>query len=300
MSNVQPTEPDLRITVIGQQRREFMSVMKAIADLEIAHRLFWYETVDEALDDGPDGVDDADLVVVFQSFSDQFRRSSVEALIGRTIFGRLLCCYGPWCESDGRNRNLWPDSVRVPLRLAAGMIRSEIGAIVDEADPLPPTAARDEIFTHRLYQSDSQRNSENVTDVNAIVVSPDRVFGETLRASLEELGIACQTLPLLEADSSLSRDQPTAKQVSLVLHDVDPWCGVVADSLSRVRHLWPSADVFGVATMPDAGIASELADESLRGVIPKLDLQLGLQHQLRHWFEEKAGVRSRHLKRLPA
>jgi hypothetical protein len=59
---------------------------------------------------------------------------------------RLICCYGPWCASDGRTRDVWPLSIRVPTALASRRIDLELEVLTGTRWPLPLTASRDEIF----------------------------------------------------------------------------------------------------------------------------------------------------------
>ena len=302
MNGVNDSEPNLRITVIGEHRREFLPVMKTVTELPQSHRLFWYQTIEEALEDGGEGVDDADLVIVFQSYSDQFSRETVNSLVGRTIFGRLLCCYGPWCESDGRNRDFWPDAVRVPLRLESGIIQREVDGILRGSEPLPPTAARDEIFAHRLTCSDKPTTLETGTILNATIISSDRILRNVLAAALKQLGIRSVTMPPIvkRPTDPVDRKQSSAGPIHLVIHDLDPWGPLIADSVRTASQMFPSADVFGIATMPDAGLATEIADETLHSVIPKLDLELGLRHHLQDWCRTRSSGRLRKLNAVPA
>lgn len=91
----------------------------------------------------------ADLIVVLQDWSDQYSQRQVNAVISATGgTGRLLVTYGAWCESDGRNRSLWPHAVRVPARLAPERLRRELQHIRNGQPGLPLTASRDERFEH--------------------------------------------------------------------------------------------------------------------------------------------------------
>lgn len=87
-----------------------------------------------------------DLVIVCQHWSDEYGEADVQRLLVSFPLARLVCCYGLWCESDGRTRDVWPLSVRVPARCAAERIGRELEVIVGTRAPLPLTASRDEIF----------------------------------------------------------------------------------------------------------------------------------------------------------
>ena len=100
----------------------------------------------------PDAAWFPDLVIVCQLCSDEFTEADVRRLLGLFPLARFVCCYGPWCESDGRTRDIWPLAVRVPARFAADRVRRELEVIQGVRPPLPLTASRDEIF---LFDADS-------------------------------------------------------------------------------------------------------------------------------------------------
>jgi hypothetical protein len=87
-----------------------------------------------------------DLVVVCQHWPDEFTGAEVRRLLGAFPLARFVCCYGTWCGSDGRTRDIWPLSTRVPAGVAARRIDLELEVIAGTRPPLPLTASRDEIF----------------------------------------------------------------------------------------------------------------------------------------------------------
>ncbi|MEX0715608.1 MAG: hypothetical protein WD066_03435 [Planctomycetaceae bacterium] len=90
--------------------------------------------------------DEPDLVVALQSWPDEFPRTVVERAIARFPLARWVCCYGEWCASDGRSRDIWPPGARVPVASARSRIARELAVIRGDLSPLPPTASRDEVF----------------------------------------------------------------------------------------------------------------------------------------------------------
>ena len=88
----------------------------------------------------------ADLCVACQHWSDEFTTGEVARLLRLFPLARFVCVYGPWCASDGRTRDAWPLSVRVPAHSAPDRIQRELGVLRGEIPPLPLTASRDEIF----------------------------------------------------------------------------------------------------------------------------------------------------------
>ncbi|MGE3317511.1 MAG: hypothetical protein AB7O26_20550, partial [Planctomycetaceae bacterium] len=87
-----------------------------------------------------------DLLVVVQHAPDEFPRADVAELFRLAPLARWICCYGPWCESDGRNRDLWPPGSRVPFHGFRARLHREVAVLRGERAPLPLTASRDEIF----------------------------------------------------------------------------------------------------------------------------------------------------------
>jgi hypothetical protein len=86
-----------------------------------------------------------DLVIVCQLWPDEYAAPEVGQLLEVFPLARLICCYGAWCGSDGRTRDIWPLSVRVPTASAARRIDFELEVLAGARGPLPLTASRDEI-----------------------------------------------------------------------------------------------------------------------------------------------------------
>src|ERR1700733_5425417 len=87
-----------------------------------------------------------DLLVVCQHWPDEYSAADVRKLLTAFALARLVACYGCWCASDGRTRDIWPLSTRVPADFASRRIDLELEVIAGTQSPLPLTASRDEIF----------------------------------------------------------------------------------------------------------------------------------------------------------
>lgn len=112
------------------------------------------------------------LLVVVQNWPDEFTRANVAALYRAAPLARWICRYGPWCESDGRNRNLWPAGCRVSASGFRARLRREIEVLAGTRSPLPLTASRDEVF-----EFDSVRLSCPASRARRVdVASPDREY----------------------------------------------------------------------------------------------------------------------------
>ena len=285
-STVPPKPATHQLALIGDaKRREFRSLSQWLCSQTAS--ISEFPGIDAALQQDEARLANADLTIVMQSWSDQFSAAEVNQLIGRTLFSRLLCIYSSACESDGRNRNVWPDAVRVPLRLAQSVIEQELQNADRDLDALPPTSARDEIFVHRLGTSDNWAPLPQLQALNGAIISPDRTLRRTMAQATRELGLKSLEMPLIAVKSGQrTRPQETSRgPVNVVIHDLDPWGPLVEASLQAAREMFPSAAVLGLANMPDSGLTIEVADQPLETIIPKLDIQHGLRWCLRQWLD---------------
>jgi len=99
----------------------------------------------------------ADLIVICQSWSDEFTASEVAGLLAAAPLARVLCVYGRWCDSDGRTRRHWPLAVRVPVADFARRLKHEITVLMTGTAPLPWTATRTELFAGLCQSADDNR-----------------------------------------------------------------------------------------------------------------------------------------------
>lgn len=201
---------------------------------------------------------DVPLTVVLQSWSDEYRPEDVERLIGATLYSGLFCCYGSWCEGDGRTHAIWPHSTRVPVRYAREVLQAELQRIEVGQAVMPPTAARDEVFLRRQSAAEALPQRRQRT---ALVISPDRVYRTTLGQALESSGWCAESAALGPG----SLQSVTTPQ--LVVHDLDPDVASVTDSIAACRARFPDTPICGVASMP--GECHQTADEI--PVVPRLD-----------------------------
>lgn len=267
-----------RIVVIGMKgRREYAGFLNQL--IQLTGNVAEFPDIKSAISES-DLLNRADVVVVLQSWSDQFCANDVNQLIGLTLFRRLLCCYSAKCESDGRNREIWPDAARIPLRLAASVLERELSDALRGEPALPPTAARDEIFSHRMGTDHDWVLPQKIQSLNAIVVSPDEALRRTIQDALKSASISCSSQTLLTHSDS-ANGGTVGPDPRVIIHDLDPWSTIVENSIGEARRRWPAANIFGLATMPDGGLTVEIADQQLSAVVPKLDLVNGLFRTLR-------------------
>jgi len=164
-----------------------------------------------------------DLIIVLQSWSDQFSPTEVLELLSRLPLARIVCVCGAACDSDGRTRASWPLAVRARTPDAISRIEREFELLRSASSvdgPWPPdqtldgvrpqavpwTASRAEIF-----ESDFGNGAPPLpAGVRLVVESPDRAW----KAMLER---ALGTVP--QAESAPAASKPR----TIVLVDVDPW-----------------------------------------------------------------------------
>jgi len=166
-----------------------------------------------------------DLIIVCQQWPDEYSSRQVHGLLVRHPLARLLCCYGPWCDSDGRNRDIWPAGSRVPvsgfrsrLDLETALLLGLPGAAV-----LPLTASRTEVFELQFAMNVSPPIAGRFA-----VVSPDCAWRGMLESGLRTAG--GQVVPVADASVILfDLDPDTPEQLATMSTlECTPPCTVVA------------------------------------------------------------------------
>ncbi|MCA9009696.1 MAG: hypothetical protein KDB01_08120 [Planctomycetaceae bacterium] len=135
----------------------------------------------------------ADFVIVLQTWSDEFAPQEITELIGRLLFGRILCCYGPWCTADGRSHDLWPVTFRVPAASAPAVMEQELADFRENIQPLFPMSAGEEVFAHRSRVASIR---ENAVRRRVLVISDDFELRKTTARILAALNCDPAALPL--------------------------------------------------------------------------------------------------------
>ncbi|MDA1014182.1 MAG: hypothetical protein O3A00_06975, partial [Planctomycetota bacterium] len=161
------------------------------------------------IDDLQTAIDDdwfPDLVIVLQHWSDEYAAQDIATALARFPLARWVCCYGTWCESDGRNRpDAWPTAIRVPMRRACARLQQEARVLTGQASPIPLTAARDEVFAFDFDHAPTASLAER----RVLVSSPDRA----LHTMLSDVARTYGAKLLLPGDGI----------PDIILCDADPW-----------------------------------------------------------------------------
>lgn len=237
----------VNVLLIGRQTIEsvpiFDCVQRVSANVRHAHQM-------------PVGsLADADwfphLVVVLQHWSDEWEPQSINGLLAEFPLARWVCCYGAWCESDGRNRPThWPTGIRVPMRRSVSRIHRELAVLDGQADPLPLTASREELFAFDFQPVLHSRTTYG----RAAVSSPDRAYRATLESLLECWGMAI-----------VSADQTSP---DVVLCDIDPWSHRQLE-VQRLQARHSKTQLIGIATMPTADLIAAATEAGCSRVVSK-------------------------------
>lgn len=209
-----------------------------------------------------------DVIIAVQTWPDEYSAADVNELIGRYAFARLLCCYGPWCDSDGRNRSIWPLAVRIPSATLPGRLKHELKLLADRPESggraairaeranqaLPLTASRTEIFEFDCDQSPAPQLCHRT----AGVVSPDRRWREMLGEALVRGGAALI-------------DDVEIAGAEVVFLDVDPWDLRRATQLAAFRHEHPRTRLIACAGFPRPDLERELREAGADRIWFKLE-----------------------------
>jgi hypothetical protein len=256
---------------------EFQEVVSLLRGAVLHQRLQEAETLCEARDLYPPGRQPPELVVICQTWSDQFSADEIQGLIAWLPFARLICCYGPWCDSDGRTRDLWPLAVRIPaaqgLSVVAAALRelqvpggltapspgSRLPARGGSSGRLPLTASRAEIYAARY----SPPVTGSLQSVAVVVNSPDRAW----REMIEKFVRGCEGEVLQGEPESV---HPSPRQPHWLVWDADPEGPARRQELDRWRQACPRLRVLACVGFPRHDLAQSLRQQGVDVMWPKL------------------------------
>ena len=182
-----------KVVIIGRDdSHTFRDLLQMFRRSDGMHVSAEYQTLSAALKAGLGQTMSADFVIVLQSCSYEFGQHEINELIGRLLFGRILCCYGPWCTADGRSHELWPVASRIPAASAASLIELELACFRANIQPLFPMSASEEVFAYRSQFMDV---FEPAVRSKAIVISDDSELRTIVGRILAVLNCESTALP---------------------------------------------------------------------------------------------------------
>ncbi len=150
-----------------------------------------------------------ELIIVCQNWPDEFSASDLNGLVSRFPVSRFVCCYGAWCEADGRTRTVWPLSIRVPARSVRVRIQQEWDIIQGIMKAFPLTAGRDEIFQFEASDKPLKLSFEGAAPLIG-VRSGDRDY----QAMLNEMMVSW---------GGQTTHESQQQEADLLILDLDPW-----------------------------------------------------------------------------
>src|SRR4029077_20396015 len=208
-----------------------------------------------------------EMIVILQAWADQYPAWEVEALISLCPLARIMCCFGPWCDSDGRSRSIWPLGVRVPAAAFASRFEHELALLSggrDAGPSLPLTASRTEIFEFDFADSKARQTS---AAAEASVVSPDRRFGEMVVSALRKSGLS-------------AGQWHDAGAAATVIFDADPWNEERGKALAAIRAAQPQSQLVACVGFSRPHLETELHDAGADAVWFKLSPLTDLMERL--------------------
>jgi hypothetical protein len=212
MDSFQAVPAMMRLLVVGlTESAEMQPLSAALSGVTSLMKIDLVPDVDAAVDFASVRGLYPDLMIVCQHWPDEYTTSDVRQLVACVPMARLLCCYGPWCESDGRNRETWPAGARIPAMIVESRLRGEIDVLLGRRPPLPLTASRDETFDFNLCNHDSKKaHSPRTIQIRTPDRELERWLGELVTAAEHEYASATA-----EGTQNIATD--------VILWDLDPW-----------------------------------------------------------------------------
>ncbi|MBX3436900.1 MAG: hypothetical protein KF861_05355 [Planctomycetaceae bacterium] len=193
-----------------------------------------------------------DMVIVLQQWPDEYTTAEALHLIDAAPLARLIVCYGPWCDSDGRSSNRWPHSVRVPVASAVCQVRDELDRLARGRPPLPLTADRNLVYVDRY--SPAEYSSSRGLQIR--VVCHDAVLSDTVGDLLTAAGHSL----VHESD----------EWADAIVWDADPWNDVSRNELNDLRQQFPLSPLLALCGFPRWHHASTLNKGEVAALVPKL------------------------------
>lgn len=255
------------VSIIGRSHasefRGLISQIQNSSDLQITGQ---FETIQDALTAGLGEQFPADVVIVLLEFSDEYSAADAGQLIGRMLFRRVLCCYGPWCLSDGRTHEIWPVVARVSVSSAWSILQHEIRNIRAGVDALLPMAAAEEVFAHRaIAEFDDYPTGYEVV----LIASDDRALRKTIAEMLRHTAkqVFESGIFVTQIQNALARLNAAAavqSKVSVLL-DIDGQESRESELRTVIRSTYPASRLVRLTsfphTVPENGSFDQIVDK---------------------------------------
>lgn len=216
------------------------------------------------------GVANPDLIVVYQSYFNEFHSDDIDRIIGQFPFARWVIGYNPWCESLGQSDKVWPFAWIVPVRHMKTRLFAELQNF-DRSEPLVPAlSSRDEAFAKidmRVVESGGWINERRVARVSC----QDAPFRRTMLACLKAFGFE-----LVEDDTA---------DIHIVA--IDQWDDVGRRKIETAIESTPRAQILVTCELLPEHARWEVALRQIATLSPLRFMQ-DLSHALHHPTERVA------------
>ncbi|QDT42447.1 hypothetical protein Pan241w_25310 [Gimesia alba] len=261
------TPPQKCVLIVGNdQTCEMRSVLESVREICRGAQIVSCASL-EAI---PDEEAFPDLILICQNWPDEFGPRTLSDLVSRFPISRFVCCYGVWCEADGRTRTIWPLGIRVPARCVSTRLKLEWEIIRGGRAAFPLTAGRDEIF--QLEATDGSLRFDTEGGAPLIQVeSGDRTY----RKMLEERIVSWE---------GRIANTMNDEAIDLLMIDLDPW-EMIVNQLETRTLVAPIVGVMGLAH-PETITAAKLL--GIEAVICKVAPEQELFQALNRSLQVKA------------
>jgi hypothetical protein len=218
--------------------------LSALPGIEVTHSA----APEHVLQHGPP----PDIVVLLQQHPDEHSSQQVRTLLNTCPLSRLIVCYGPWCDSDGRTRQLWPAACRVPAGRLLPRLHRELAVVRGASPPLPLTANRDECWEGD-FAADATSQGRRL---RVAISTPDPAVAEWLDAALTISGHRLVG--------------PSGDAGDVLLFDIDPWPVQRAEALASLSRSHRDLPIVALAGFPQTAGQQALRQVGVRSVAGKL------------------------------
>jgi hypothetical protein len=200
-----------------------------------------------------------DLVLVCESWPDEFPADHVTRLLAAVPLARLVCLSGFWSESAGRTRQHWPPALRVPIWAAWPRIEHELEVCAGRRTALPWTATREELLleaaTHPVPSPPSAGERVRVRGLARVEIF-DPALSRLLSDELKQHGWTVTDHP--------------ATAVSTVFVQADPASDELCRAIAARCHEVAPAAVVAVTAWPTPEWTEQLRAAGVCGVVNPL------------------------------
>lgn len=195
----------------------------------------------------------ADLVIVCQSWRDEYATEEVKAGLASLPVARWICIVGPWCESEGRHGSRWPLAIRVPFYSWPTRFANEIAVVQGQLPALAITAAREEAFAFDR-QAPLPKCMGHLT---ALILGPDREWNTWMQDLCRTGGLDC-----IQDNSGTSPD--------LLILDLDPVTESTPAKIQSLRAQYPQSQSVGCLGLINPEDREEFQNVGVAVILSKL------------------------------